>query len=663
MNRIAMLISELLPEGSRIFRLASFLWRIVLRCRAGLALSLRLRAPEKGHAKYLFKSKFTSNARFAEISVKSEGPLPSSSIKVDICIPVFNRFDMASRIMAIVFEQIKEIERKTNFSFQVLVADDFSDPRTSCRLSELCDVYEFTYLRQEKNLGVVGNVNTAWQQSSGSYFILLNSDAIIGPGALLNVLSIFNTDQSVGLVTLPTFGDFQTQLAHSLTWIQLNTYLSESRDGKLHYVDACTAVSYAIGIRRESLNSSWLMDPTYGRGYGEDSDLHYQVVTNGWRSVFTLDSAASHEGGATFGNDERVSETRKKGREVFFERWGVRYYAEIADHSRTLKRAIKMRVSGLREQNKESLSEVTWIISPGLSNKIGGLRVAEQYAIKRSLGAGNIRFVNTHGNNVSNIGDLLLTTPSGIARKRVKPGDNLVLFGIGGIRWAKSLPFPMNSFKLSYAAQGPDDLIWPEGFSDYRFLASEVKEYLVNSPAMRKIIFDLVGDFNSVPLVPDLSYAFYSGHSTNQAREIDVLMIVREEWGKNPNYHTSLANYLSLYCSVTVVTDANSRSFAKDVRIIPSIGNSEILKLMKNSKILVDASLFEGYGMVPREAGYSGAHVFVTGNAGGTDELLKFVSHFSKLPALWDVHGAAKKIAKKLSELNHCVGCEFCEIL
>jgi GT2 family glycosyltransferase len=563
--------------------------------------------------------------------------------------------------MSLVFDQIKEVEGGTNFRFQVIVADDFSDPRTSRRLSELCDKYAFTYLRQESNLGVVGNVNTAWQRSSGSYFILLNSDAIIGPGALISILSIFNSDSSVGLVTIPTFEDFRIQLTHSITWRQLNTYLSESRDGKLHYVDACTAVSYAIGIRRDSLKSSWLMDPIYGRGYGEDSDLHYQVVSHGWRSVFTLDTAASHEGGATFGNDEGVSETRKMGREVFFERWGVRYYAEIANHSRALRRAIKMRVSGLHEHREESLSETTWIISPGLSNKIGGLRVAEQYAVQQSLGSANIRFVSTHDNNVSNVGDLILTTPSAIARKSVKPGDNLVLFGIGGIRWVKSLPFPMKSFELIYAAQGPDDLIWPEGFSDYRFLASEVKKYLVNSPAMSKIVFDLVGDFESVTLVPDLSYAFYSGHSTNQVREIDVLMIIREEWGKNPNYHTSLANYLSLYCSVTVVTDANSPSFAKEVRVLPSLGNSEILKLMKNSKILVDGSLFEGFGMVPREAAYSGAHVFITGNAGGTDELLNFESHFSKVPALWDVHGAAKQIEKKLSSLHYCLGCDFCE--
>lgn len=660
-DRIAIIASERLAQHSTLHWLASSLWRKLLRLKASTA-KLRLRQWQKDeHKEFKFASKFETNLVAPKYTEIVETATPIERINVDVCIPVFNRFDMASRIMALVRDEIQFLESSTSYRFRVIIADDWSDARTANKLALLCDQYQFQYLRQEKNLGVVGNVNVAWGISNAPYFILLNSDAVIGPNALMNILSIFNADNSVGLITLPNFEDFKVHLGHSKSWAELNNYLSASRMSKLHYVDACTAISYAIGVRRESLKTDWLMDPIYGRGYGEDSDLHYQVVTNGWRSVLTLDTVAAHEGGATFGNDDDVKDSRSWGRNVFFQRWGSRYYAEIAEHSSCKAKAISLRTNGLEQFLSSNSRETTWVISPGISDRIGGLRVAEQYAIRECLKGSKIRFVCTQESSPKNIGDFLLSTPPALARNAIQPGDKIVLFGIGGIRWLRSLKKPLDTLKITFAAQGPDDLIWPEGFGDFRFLAQNVKSYLINSEVMKKVIEDLVGAFDFEELVPELGYAIYSGHSANSTRPIDVLMIVRDEWGKNPNYHAALANYLSLYCAVTVVTDLNLGNYSESVEVLPTRGNAEILKLMKISKSLVDASLFEGFGMVAREAAYCGAHVFLLGNAGGTDGLLEFKNHFSKLGPLWDVHGSARKIVRTIKGSEPCSGCDFCE--
>ena len=168
----------------------------------------------------------------------------------------------------------------------------------------------------------------------------------------------------------------------------------------------------------------------------------------------------------------------------------------------------------------------------------------------------------------------------------------------------------------------------------------------------------------SAPLTwftPSLDSARYGGYE-HYEKEWDVIFSVRSEYGKGGHLAESLIEYLSKFCRVHVVTDTPLSINAGAVSISNRTGESDFLKKLAHSKVYVDTSLYEGFGLVPRQAGLLNTRSFLFPFAGATLELLNFPNHFSSLGDPFDLIGNANAILKSLGE-DICHGCEFCKYL
>ena len=195
---------------------------------------------------------------------------------------------------------------------EVLICDDAS-PQAEIR--PICDEFvarspfRVVYLRRERNLGFVGNVDLAFDQTRPNDVILLNSDTVTSRGWWEAMLDCAASDPRIGTITpwsnnaeicsfprfceadpLPELPDLLAEAAAAL--------------GPGDYVELPTGVGFCMYVRRAMLQAIGGFDrATFGRGYGEENDLCFRAAAHGWRNVLCHTAYVGHRGGASFASE------------------------------------------------------------------------------------------------------------------------------------------------------------------------------------------------------------------------------------------------------------------------------------------------------------------------------------------------------------------------
>lgn len=162
--------------------------------------------------------------------------------------------------------------------------------------------------RNGQNLGWLKTCNLAMRQaaSSGADVLLLNSDTIVFPGAVTEMIRAARLDPMIGFVnprsnnatlaTLPIgerFAGLSPEEAHAAYKLTVRTM------PELSYTP--TAVGFALLIRRRIIAEFGVFDEAYGRGYDEENDLVMRASRCGYRSVIANRAYVWHKGEASFG--------------------------------------------------------------------------------------------------------------------------------------------------------------------------------------------------------------------------------------------------------------------------------------------------------------------------------------------------------------------------
>lgn len=90
---------------------------------------------------------------------------------ISICIPTFNRADYLE-------QTLQSIARQTIKPFQVLIVDNASTDNTP-QIAARYKRFGFTYIRNPKNLGMVGNYNRCLELAQDNFISFLHSDDLI----------------------------------------------------------------------------------------------------------------------------------------------------------------------------------------------------------------------------------------------------------------------------------------------------------------------------------------------------------------------------------------------------------------------------------------------------------------------------------------------------
>mgnify|MGYP001604805494 CR=1 FL=1 len=111
--------------------------------------------------------------------------------KLSLCVPVFNRFDLAMRCVAALQATVPA------GLAEIIVGDDCSPDGNACEWFP--QGIALTSFRNEHNLGYSGNCNEMAKRARGDFLVFINSDAMALPGWWEPMLRLFESTQ-VGVV-------------------------------------------------------------------------------------------------------------------------------------------------------------------------------------------------------------------------------------------------------------------------------------------------------------------------------------------------------------------------------------------------------------------------------------------------------------------------------
>ncbi len=92
-------------------------------------------------------------------------------MKISIVVPAFNRPDL-------LIQTLESISKQTIKPFEVIVVDNASTVDMS-DITKYCQKQKWKYLKNKKNIGMIGNWNKCIQEAKGEYVCILHSDDLI----------------------------------------------------------------------------------------------------------------------------------------------------------------------------------------------------------------------------------------------------------------------------------------------------------------------------------------------------------------------------------------------------------------------------------------------------------------------------------------------------
>lgn len=207
---------------------------------------------------------------------------------VSVVIPAWNAAEDLS-------DCIESVFASTYSSVEVIVVDNASTDATPGLLaSRFPDVKA---IRNQENIGFGGALNQGSRVAAGEYVVWLNSDAVLPPRWIEQLVNLLETDSRLGMATsVVTYREPENIVWSAGGWVDATTGLTWDH-GKGEDVGAISIPSNpdylaacATMIRRKVLETLGGLDASYFI-YFEDADLCLRLKTAGYR-IAVLDNLA-----------------------------------------------------------------------------------------------------------------------------------------------------------------------------------------------------------------------------------------------------------------------------------------------------------------------------------------------------------------------------------
>lgn len=240
---------------------------------------------------------------------RTGSPTPVIPQRLTIVLPVFDAFSM-------LVECLDRIERHTDLPWRLIIIEDCSnDARVRPFLRDWAKGREqVEVLENDKNLGFVGAVNRGLRRAldhagdDEGPVVLLNSDAFVPAGWASRILRPFQRHDRIATVT-PMSNDAE------ICTVPIICARGDLVAGQGDAIDevarqfvpeallseAPTGVGFCMAMGREWLSRTGLLDPAFGRGYGEEVDWCQRATRAGGRHLLLPGLFVEHRGGQSFG--------------------------------------------------------------------------------------------------------------------------------------------------------------------------------------------------------------------------------------------------------------------------------------------------------------------------------------------------------------------------
>ena len=242
----------------------------------------------------------------------------NAGVRCDLVIPVYNALRSTR-------DCLESVRRFAPPWARVVVVNDGSNARTTEFLRAQDGII---LLENETNVGFVKTANRGLLYSDAAWVCLLNSDTLLTEGALERMVARCEKDPSIGLCCPIANGAVNLSVKLPAGEDVFSFARRVARTSPALYPDATTVVGHCLLVKREVIATLGVFDEVFGRGYCEETDLHYRARAAGWRCVVADDTWIHHRQGASFSDsDERIAANLR----ILMSRWKDRHEQEIAE--------------------------------------------------------------------------------------------------------------------------------------------------------------------------------------------------------------------------------------------------------------------------------------------------------------------------------------------
>ena len=221
-------------------------------------------------------------------------------VDVSIIVPVHNQWHFTQPCLISVLRAM----RGTGITCEVILADDASTDETLQAASLFPGL---RVVRQDRNLGFLGNCNAAAAEARGEALLFLNNDTIVLPGWLTELVRVLREEPSAAIVgSKLLYPDGTIQETGGVLFADAsagNLGRGKPRHDPLFSFDR--EVDYSTGasilVRRSFWDSVGGFDVRYSPAYCEDSDLAMAARHKGMRVICAARSEVVHFEHGTYG--------------------------------------------------------------------------------------------------------------------------------------------------------------------------------------------------------------------------------------------------------------------------------------------------------------------------------------------------------------------------
>lgn len=245
---------------------------------------------------------------------------------LSIIIVNWNTRDLLLNCLKSVFDHITKQE------FEVWVVDNGSTDDSVAAVRKHYPAVQV--IANHKNLGFAVANNKALKKMRGRYALLLNSDALLTPGAIEQLHGFMEKNQQAGMVCgqlLNEDGSKQNSIANfptitamltneTILRILLPKKFPSKRRKYLKPIPVDSCIGACVLVRKKTMDEVGLLDEDYFF-YFEETDWAYRMHRHNWGVYFIPTAKIFHLQGktATYSANTRIMFYRS--RSIFFKKW------------------------------------------------------------------------------------------------------------------------------------------------------------------------------------------------------------------------------------------------------------------------------------------------------------------------------------------------------
>ena len=521
---------------------------------------------------------------------------------------------------------------------RVIVVNDRSTPDQTNKIRQIVQRFaQVHYVENTQSAGGFGFAcNLGAKESTAQAIVFLNTDCLLTSGVLDDLSAALALDPDIALVcpvsnnspalSLPMLpGTSYRQMSEQIRQAYLGVPLADQ------VLEACTVVGNCLAVRRDFFQAVNGYSPEWGVGYGEETDLHMKALEMGKKGMVHLGCYVFHFGGGTFDYEADIEAHKAKNYQLFMSKWAAKF-DEL--QTRCNVNPPLVRLSAKLAAKPALISQThqydALFYLPCIDQGIGGIHAV--IGICNELIRAGLKVGCALVDPAADVGLKNYLEPILFNFLRYDSEEQFIYDPQVNAKVVFSTAFFTSPAVSAFAKlRGSCPVQFVQGYEVFfhngtqyhsAYLSyAQTQELVTTSPwLMEKVGRHLAPDAHLVQLPLIVNDAIF--YSSDAPRRFDVGMVFRAGLDKGQWLLAEILDSLPLSKLKVVVICASTYPelkirYANQVEFVDlPLDRYALANVMRQIKVFVDCSIYEGFGLLPLEAALCGCAI-VSSDSGG----------------------------------------------